>query len=314
MFKIHKDKFFYIGAMLLATIVMAIGQNIIDVLSASAVDAQPRVDLTPITTENAGAGEDDGTDILGFMLAPEEAEPVTAEGSISDFLVPYDESENQSAGEGQSFKIEGRPVVLIYHTHTTEAYRQTNDCTYRESGDFRTKEQDKNIVAVGEKLKSQLESLGFIVYHNVTDHEPPKLATSYDRSVVTMEKYKNEYNVDIFIDLHRDAASVEKNSNDVVIIDGKRCARLMFVVGKGTKYQVKPDFSSNFKLASLITDNLEDVASGLTRDVRVKDGRYNQHLSSMSLLVEVGHNANTLEEAMNSVYYLASAISSVVQG
>lgn len=47
------------------------------------------------------------------------------------------------------------------------------------------------------------------------------------------------------------------------------------------------------------------------RNIRVKTGRYNQHISDQCLLVEVGHNANTLEQALNAVEYLAEAIAQV---
>jgi len=42
--------------------------------------------------------------------------------------------------------------------------------------------------------------------------------------------------------------------------------------------------------------------------VLVKDGRYNQNIGVFSILVEVGHNRNTLAQACNSVSPLAKAI------
>ena len=129
-----------------------------------------------------------------------------------------------------------------------------------------------------------------------------------------MQAYREKYpDMDLYIDVHRDAANVEENQDDVVVIDGKRCARLMFVVGKGEKYDEKTDFESNYALASAISEKLEAIQSGFTRDIRVKTGRYNQHISDMCLLVEVGHNANTLEEAENSMPYLAQAIGNTVK-
>ncbi|MBQ3160198.1 MAG: stage II sporulation protein P, partial [Clostridia bacterium] len=41
---------------------------------------------------------------------------------------------------------------------------------------------------------------------------------------------------------------------------------------------------------------------------RIKTGRYNQHVGRLSLLVEVGHNANTLEQALNAVPALAECL------
>ena len=44
------------------------------------------------------------------------------------------------------------------------------------------------------------------------------------------------------------------------------------------------------------------------RDIRVKTGRYNQHISNQCLLIEVGHNSNTLDEALAAVEYFAAAV------
>ena len=50
------------------------------------------------------------------------------------------------------------------------------------------------------------------------------------------------------------------------------------------------------------------------RNIRVKSGKYNQQVSNKCLLVEVGHNANTLEQAKNSMIYLARAINELSMG
>lgn len=202
---------------------------------------------------------------------------------------------------------ESAPQILIYHTHTTEAYTQTKENPYTQTSSFRTREQDKSVVAVGEALKKELEEVyGYAVVHDTTDHEPPKLATAYQRSEQTMAAYKEKYpSLEIFIDLHRDASS---DSTDYVLVNGQPAARIMCVVGQGEKYEIKPDFESNLALAQAFTDSLNRQWQGLGRKVRIKPGRYNQHLSSKSLLLEVGHNANTLEQALQAVPSIAKAL------
>ncbi len=259
-----------------------------------------------------------------FKLYPEE------ENSLSWFTPSFDIQEQENSIQQQSyecflpfleteeevqegFHVSGEVHILIYHTHTTEAYRMDGADTYEESGFSRTENNEKNIVKVGEVLKEQLEAKGFKVIHDITDHEPPKLATAYERSEQTMQYYKEKYpDIDVFIDLHRDAADIEKNQDDVVVIDGKRCARIMFVVGQGVNYEIKPNFDSNYALAEQLSQKLDTYNENFTRDIRVKEGRYNQHISDMCLLIEMGHNANTLQEAMNSVYYLAEAMADIV--
>lgn len=233
-------------------------------------------------------------------------------------LLP-DKPENNQASAVQFPETE--PKILIYHTHTTEAYSQTERYQYAESGDWRTHDNTRNVVAVGEKLASLLrEKYGIPVLHDTTDHEPPKLATSYSRSVVTMEQYREKYpSLEIYIDLHRDAYMPKGENTDYVIMDGERCARMMFVVGtgkgaSGNGFSEMPDFDSNYALANTITEYLLKKNKRLMREIRVKTGRYNQHVAKQCLLVEVGHNANTLEEALHAVDYLAEAIAAVVHG
>lgn len=171
-------------------------------------------------------------------------------------------------------------------------------------------------MAVGEQLKTELEKYGFNVLHDTTDHEPPKLSTAYSRSIITMEEYKEKYpDIDVYIDVHRDAAGDSTSNDDYVTINGDECAKLMFVVGKGTAASVKgdkPNWQANYALAKSITEQLESIKKGFTREIRLKPGRYNQHISDMSLLVEVGHNKNTLTQAKNAAKYLAQAFSQVV--
>ena len=202
------------------------------------------------------------------------------------------------------------PKILIYHTHTTEAYLQTEQFSYVESTKWRTFDQNRSVVAVGEALKSALERYGFSVLHDTTDHEPPKLSTAYDRSEQTMLAYRERYpSLVLFIDLHRDAFGKDPSTPmDYLVIDGAETARLMLVVGQGEKYSEKPYFACNYRMAENIMEHLNDKHEKLMRPIRIKPGRYNQHVAPHCLLVEVGHNANTLEQAMHAVPYLAESI------
>lgn len=212
------------------------------------------------------------------------------------------------------------PTILIYHTHTTEAYGQTESYAYVSTGSWRTDENDKNIVAVGERLAELLRERGFSVLHDTTDHEPPKLATAYSRSEETMRDYQQKYpSLEVFIDVHRDAyGNSDTPITDYLELDGEEVARMMFVVGTGegatgTGFDEMPDFESNYALAEAITNRLTAIDSRLARPIRVKTGRYNQHISSHCLLVEVGHNCNSLDQALAAIPYLADAIAASLE-
>ena len=253
--------------------------------------------------------------IAAFVFRPTElTEP--------DLVPAFQQVMNIASAEEPAFESSVRPIpavqslrsdkptILIYHTHTTEAYAQTETEQYREAGKWRTHNNTMNVVAVGEVLKEILEKeYGFSVIHVVTDHEPPKLSTAYERSLLTMERYHTEYpSIVLFIDLHRDAYVSDVVPCDYLTINGTETARLMLVVGKGEKYADKPYYDSNVRFAQRITEHLNSIDPKLCRPIREKTGRYNQHVAPNCILVEAGHNANTLAQAKAAMPYLAESI------
>ena len=239
---------------------------------------------------------------------PATTEDPQASKALPLYPIPVSPCEVKLLVESKSIDLRGQePKILIYHTHTTEAYTATKESPYVQTSSYRTADPSKSVLAVGEALAQRLRTqYGFSVIHDTTDHEPPSLKTAYDRSEQTMRKYFEKYpSLVLFIDIHRDASS---DTKDYVMVDGRPTARLMCVVGQGTKYADKPDFDTNYALASVLTEKLRHIDKRLSRDVRVKTGRYNQHVGRLNLLIEVGHNANTLEQALNAVPFLAECL------
>ena len=111
-----------------------------------------------------------------------EADEDVGEGVLIELLNVEGGSDYQFSGE--------EPTVLIYHTHTTEAYLPTEEAPYECTTEWRTNDQSNNVVRVGEELARLLRERGFNVIHDTTDHEPPKLGTSYERSLETMKRYQ----------------------------------------------------------------------------------------------------------------------------
>ena len=202
-----------------------------------------------------------------------------------------------------------KPSVLIYHTHTHEAYEQVSDDPYEALEAWRTNDADHSVVRVGEELKRQLERLGFEAVHDVTDHEGSELSTAYTRSLVTLERYDRAF--DLYIDLHRDAY-VDGTEESATLRSGERAAQLMMLIGNGIGFDEKPYYEQNYAFAKALERRINDAEPGLCKPVLVKDGRYNQHIGVFSILVEVGHNRNTLREALNAVPMLAEALRSLM--
>ena len=209
--------------------------------------------------------------------------------------------------------------VLIYHTHTYEAFTPTQAYAYTATEKWRTGNAQRNVVALGAYLADLLTQAGVSVTHDTTAFEPPNLSGAYERSLAMLEsRAANGETYDLYIDLHRDAYS-EGNGPNTVKINGEDVARLMFLIGKGTGqtgtgYDIKPDFDSNYTIAQLLTNRLNLQAENICRAVKVKSGRYNQHIAPCCVLIEVGNNQNTLEEALRTMPYLCNAICSLADG
>jgi stage II sporulation protein P len=180
----------------------------------------------------------------------------------------------------QVYSYAEAPTILIYHTHATEAFLQDENYTYTESSEWRTEDNEKNIVHVGEVLKTELEAAGYNVIHDTANVEPPELTSAYSRSLEVMKKYEG---VDIYIDLHRNAADVNTVKNNTVTADGKPCAKMFFVVGTGIgtykgEYDTAPDWRANYTFAASVMNEMSSIAPGMMKPIRTKVGRYNHAL------------------------------------
>ena len=72
-----------------------------------------------------------------------------------------------------------------------------------------------------------------------------------------------------------------------------------------------PLWRENYDFALQLDATLNQLVPDVTREPRVYSGRYNQHISTGAILVEVGSTDNTVEEAQRSAALLAEAICQV---
>ncbi|MDR1570878.1 MAG: stage II sporulation protein P [Oscillospiraceae bacterium] len=247
----------------------------------------------------------------------EEAAPTEDIESVLPDLSP--ETNERAPDEDIQFNVvtrqrDGALRVLIYHTHTEEAYEQTEQYSYIPHGAWHTTNQARSVARVGNELARILvEKYGMIVTHDLTNHEPPNFDTAYTRSLQTLAGYSDRGETfDLYIDLHRDSYA-KKHAENTVTIGGVNVARIMMLIGKGEGYAQKPEWPENLALAQSLTDRLNAIAPTLCDKVTIYNGnRYNQHISTRALLIEVGNNRNTLEEALAAMPYLAEAIDIVM--
>lgn len=199
-----------------------------------------------------------------------------------------------------------KPSVLIYHTHTDEAFLK-GDQEYVETSAGRTLNPDYSVVRVGKTFKTALESYGFSVIHDQTDNVSASFKNAYATSYNTIKKYIGS--VDVYIDMHRDAY-MGREPNALKSGD-KEYAYVCFVVANGENYTQKPNWKENYKLALQLTNTLNELCPGIAKDIIFKNTRFNQHVSNSCLLIEMGNEKNTLEQVNASAELIAQAFDKV---
>lgn len=264
------------------------------------------------------------SDIFSDLIKNDTVSAFSSKKEQNTIKIDIDEDEYDITDKKISIEIENYIVtagkdeekVLIYHTHITEGYTPEGESA-ADKADQRSDDKSQSVYAVGEELKRGLESGGFDVVHDGTNHEAKVYSHSYDLSLDTMIRYREENGITTFIDVHRDSIDdADYASNDVVVYNGKTYTRIMFVVGTGEgmtngEFSEIPDWESNYALAQRICDRLNELVPGIAKNIMVKKGRYNQHVSDKCMLVEMGYGANHLSEAINSADALSKAITDV---
>ena len=208
------------------------------------------------------------------------------------------------------------PQVLIVHTHATEAYIDTDFGTFPESFYPRTTDNNHNVTRVGEAIKTQLSNAGINTIHDTTQHDNPSYTGAYYRSEDTIEEYLAKYpSIQVVFDIHRD--SIGNNESGKVkptfTYNNRKAAQVMIVAGcddDGT-WQF-PDWEYNLRFALRLQQTTETLYPGMTRPLKFCPSQYNMHLTHGSLLVEIGTDVNTLDEAVYSGELLGNALVQVL--
>ena len=198
-----------------------------------------------------------------------------------------------------------KPEVLIYHSHTSEAYSNSDTSASTDA--------TKNVCAVGDMLAQELEkNYGIAVIHDKTIHDKGDYNSAYKKSGATLDKYLKEYgDFKLVIDLHRD--SVVKSAVTTKI-NGESVARFMFVVT-----QKNPRYANQKKLVNSMIKTSNKLFPDLLRGneiIAYERGIsfYNQNKSDNAVLIEVGAYSNTIDEAKNTGKYLARIIAEQING
>lgn len=191
------------------------------------------------------------------------------------------------------------PLVLIYHTHTTESFEPYVREHYDSSFNYRTTDNTKNVVMVGDAIQAELEAQGIGVIHAKNVHDYPSYNGSYGRSRETIMPILEKYpSIKVVLDIHRDAISAEGVAyQPFVEIEGKEASQIMIISGCDDGTLGMPNYMENFHFACTLQQKLESDYAGLSRPILFDYRHYNQDLTNGSLLIEVGSHGNTLQQS-----------------
>ena len=213
-----------------------------------------------------------------------------------------------------TMKKKNEPQILIFHTHgASERFRDSNPNDKKES-----------IIGVGGMLAEILEKkYGYQVIHDETEYD--RIDGKIDRNKAynkaytglksTLKKYPS---IQVVIDLHRDG--VGNKVHRLTTIDGKKTAQVMFFNGlsrnrKGNiKYLRNDNLQSNLAFSLQMKMKCMELYSDFAKPVYLKGYRYNLHLRKRSLLIELGNENNSLQEAENAMEPLAEVLNQVLSG
>lgn len=195
-----------------------------------------------------------------------------------------------------------KPEVLILYTHTTENYSEVEALTT---------DNNFNVVGVGEVISKELEEgYGISVINDKTNH-CVSYNEAYSRSNKTLQEYLNKYgDFKLIIDLHRDGVDLVKadklKSVYTTNINDENLAKMMFVTGQNSSR-----YAQNKALVDELYNITNDLFPGLIRETyeyEIAATAINHSLSDNFVLLEVGANVNSAQEAKLTGKYIARVI------
>ena len=207
-----------------------------------------------------------------------------------------------------------KPQILIYHTHSHEGFSDTTG-----------QDNSTNIVAVGTYLAEVLSNeYGYNVIHCTESFD--EVGGVFDRSKAytyatpAIEQIlKDNPSIEVVLDIHRDGIP-EDSPKLITTINGKQTAKIMFFNGISRNdsgeisYLYNPYRTENLAMSFQMKLKAMEMYSDFTRPNYIDAYQYNLHLRGKSMLVEVGAQNNTFEEAKNAMEPLAEILNSILQG
>ena len=209
----------------------------------------------------------------------------------------------------------GAPTVLIFHTHTSEAYLPAFTGSFYSKEATRSSDPDENVVRVGRRLARTLERRGIGVLHDETVYDEVYTG-AYAKSREKVLEYLKAYpSLQVVLDVHRDAVYETETLalKPTAEIEGRKTAQIMIITGAPEEGEEGYEtWEQNLSFALHLQHKAETLSPGLMRPVFFCPRRYNMDVTPAALLLEVGSDVNTLAEADFAAYLIGEALGDVL--
>lgn len=206
--------------------------------------------------------------------------------------------------------------VLIIHTHGTEAF-SPEGALYCEPHSYpRSDSPDSSVIALGEIFTRVLNENGISTVHCTVPIDKESYSKAYSNAASIIKEYLKKYpGIKYMFDVHRDAIELTDGSKArmVTACDGKITAQIMYVVGTDRLVKENKNWRDNMALAVKMQAELDKKYPGLMRPINVKQGAFNQHLVPLSVLIEIGCDGNSMEEAERAAYIAAKQLAKTIK-
>ncbi len=256
-------------------------------------------------------------------------------------LVPYDMSNGASGGKvllsnATEYKInvdesinnqypikvnlseysEKNPLILIIHTHGTEAFSPEGVNYTPQNYMFRDSDITNNIVSVGAVMANTLNEEGIPTIHCTIMHDKNSYRYAYDYAADTIQQYISKYpSIKYVFDVHRDAITNSAGNliKPITIVNNEKTAQIMLLVGTNEKGADHPNWTDNLTVAVKLQSRLTTKYERFARPINIRGASFNEQFTKGSLLIEIGSAANTLNEAKRAAKQLAIEISELIK-
>ncbi|MCL1852000.1 MAG: stage II sporulation protein P [Peptococcaceae bacterium] len=227
--------------------------------------------------------------------APQDAASESSDSATSPAFAPKPAPDYPLAS--------GAVLVGLYNTHTSESYIGGGGKERAEKG------TSGDVAVFSKSLASNLNARNIPTVYDPSINDtnfPQAYTSSYWSAKGLLDTYPD---MRLLLDIHRDGLP-QAVGKRTVKIDGKDTARILIIVG-----QKHVNWKANDELAQRLIRVGEAKYPGLffSKVHYAADARYNQHLFSGALLLEIGSQLNTPEESMNAAGPLAEVLKECLQ-